>query len=245
MTYCVGMQLDTGLVFASDSRTNAGVDNIRTHSKMHPFVKEGEVMLVLMSAGNLATSQSVINQIKKDIKNDAPNNLFAADDMGEACDYIGEISRRVQKQYTDEDQQKGFSVEATFILGGQVGNEQPLMALIYPQGNYLLATDETPFFQIGEFKYGKTILDRIIEPSVSLEDAASCALVSLDSTSRSNVGVGPPFELIIYKKDSLRIDHHYKYDLDSEYYKKLRLAWAENISQAFYSLPQFDWKGNS
>ncbi len=243
MTYCVGIQLNTGLVFASDSRTNAGVDNIRTHSKVHPFVKEGKAMLVLMSAGNLATSQSVINQIKKDIKNpDARNNLFKAEDMAGACSYVGDINRQVQKQYADGDQQSGFSVEATFILGGQIGHERPLLALIYPQGNYLLATDETPFFQIGEFKYGKTILDRIIDPSVSLEDAARCALVSLDSTSRSNVGVGPPFELIMYRKDSLRLEQRFKYDLDSEDYKALRQAWSENIRKAFDSLPRFDWE---
>lgn len=243
MTYCVGIQLNTGLVFASDSRTNAGVDNIRIHSKMHPFVKEGEVMLVLMSSGNLATSQSVVNQIKKDLKNpESKTNLFKAEDMADACSYVGEVNRKVQKQYASEDQQNGFNVEATFILGGQIGTERPMLALIYPQGNYLLATDETPFFQIGEFKYGKTILDRIIEPSVSLEDAARCALVSLDSTSRSNVGVGPPFEVIMYRKDSLRIDHRFKYEVDSEYYKQLRQAWSENIRTAFYSLPRFDWE---
>lgn len=243
MTYCVGIQLNTGLVFASDSRTNAGVDNIRIHSKMHPFIKEGEVMLVLLSSGNLATSQSVVNQIKKDLKNpDAKTSLFTAEDMAEACNYVGDVNRRVQKQYDHKDQQAGFNVEATFILGGQIRHEQPKLALIYPQGNYLLATDETPFFQIGELKYGKTILDRIIEPSVSLENAARCALVSLDSTSRSNVGVGPPFELIMYRKDSLRIDNRFKYDLDSEYYRQLRQAWGENIRTAFYSLPRFDWE---
>ncbi|MDZ7736546.1 MAG: peptidase [Gammaproteobacteria bacterium] len=243
MTYCVGIQLNTGLVFASDSRTNAGVDNIRIHSKIHPFIREGEVMLVLLSSGNLATSQSVVNQIKKDLKNpDAKTSLFTAEDMAEACNYVGEVNRKVQKQYDFEDQQAGFNVEATFILGGQIRHEQPKLALIYPQGNYLLATEETPFFQIGESKYGKTILDRIIEPSVSLEDAARCALVSLDSTSRSNVGVGPPFELIMYRKDSLRIDNRFKYDLDSNYYKQLRQAWAENLRAAFYSLPRFDWE---
>jgi len=243
MTYCVGLQLNTGLVFASDSRTNAGVDNIRTHSKMHPFVREGEAMLVLMSAGNLATSQSVVNQIKKDIKNpDVEKNLFSAEDMADACSYVGDVSRRVQKQYADDAQQSGFNIEVTFILGGQIGHERPMLALIYPQGNYLLATDETPFFQIGESKYGKTILDRIIEPSVSLENAARCALVSLDSTSRSNVGVGPPFELVMYRKDSLRINYRFKFDAESEYYQKLRQAWANNIRKAFYSLPRFDWE---
>lgn len=243
MTYCLGIQLNTGLVFASDSRTNAGVDNIGTYSKMHPFVKEGEAMLVLLSSGNLATSQSVIGRLQKDIKTpDSRQNLFTAADMSEACDYVGEISRGVQKQYANEDQQNSFNVGATFILGGQIGKERPMMALIYPQGNYLLATPETPFFQIGELKYGKTILDRIIEPSLSLEDAARCALVSLDSTSRSNVGVGPPFELLIYRKDSLRIDHRFKYDLESDYYNQLRQSWGENLRTAFYSLPPFEWE---
>lgn len=246
MTYCVGIQLNTGLVFASDSRTNAGVDNIRIYSKMHPFVKEGEAMLVLLSSGNLATSQSVLRQLQKDIKNpDAEQSLFKAADMSEACSYVGEISRKVQRQYASEDQQSSFNVEATFILGGQIGKERPLLALIYPQGNYLLATAETPFFQVGELKYGKTILDRIIEPSLSLENAARCALVSLDSTSRSNVGVGPPFEVLIYHNDSLRIDHRFKYDLENEYYKQLRQAWAENIRSAFDALPRFDWERNS
>ncbi len=246
MTYCVGIQLNTGLVFASDSRTNAGVDNIRTHSKMHPFVKEGTAMLVLMSSGNLATSQSVLRQLQKDIKNpEAEQSLFRAADMSEACSYVEEISRHVQRQHTDDDQQNSFNAEATFILGGQIGKERPLLALIYPQGNYLLATSDMPFFQIGELKYGKTILDRIIEPSLSLENAARCALVSLDSTSRSNVGVGPPFEVLIYRNESLRIDHRFKFDLESEYYRQLRQAWAENIRKAFESLPRFDWERNS
>lgn len=245
MTYCVGIQVNTGLVFASDSRTNAGVDNIGTFSKMHPFVKEGEAMLVLLSSGNLATSQSVVNRLQKDIKNAAAEqSLFRAADFGEACAYVGEISRRVQKQHAGEDQQNSVNVGATFLLGGQIGQERPMLALIYPQGNYLLATAETPFFQIGELKYGKTILDRIVEPSLSLEDAARCALVSLDSTSRSNVGVGPPFEVLMYRRDSLRIEQRFKYDLETDYYQRLRQAWAENLRTAFYGLPRFDWERN-
>lgn len=245
MTYCVAIQLNTGLVFASDSRTNAGLDNIRTFSKMHAFVKEGHAMLVLLSAGNLATSQSVIKQLQKDIKDSkAERSLYSVADMDEACSYVGEINKRVQKHYADEDQQSSFNVESTFILGGQIGNEKPHLAMIYPQGNYLWATAETPYFQIGEFKYGKTILDRVINPGVSLEDAGRAALVSLDSTSRSNLTVGPPYELLIYRKDSLRIDHRFKYDLDSEYYTRLRTAWSENLRQAFYSLPGFDWESS-
>lgn len=254
MTYCVGIQLNEGLVFASDSRTNAGVDNIATYSKMHPFVKQGQTVLVLLSAGNLASSQAVVGQLQKDLENaqakrrlfsQAKRCLFSVGDMDAACQYVGEVSRKVQKQYVGEDQQSGFNVKVTFILGGQIGSERPQLALIYPQGNYLLATPETPFFQIGELKYGKTILDRIIEPSVSLEDAARCALVSLDSTSRSNVGVGPPFEVLIYRKDSLRMEHRFKYNLDSAYYQQLRQAWSENLRTAFYSLPRFDWEGHN
>ncbi len=243
MTYCVGIQVNTGLVFASDSRTNAGVDNIGTFSKMHPFVKEGEAMLVLLSSGNLATSQSVVSRLQKDIKDAAAEqSLFKAADFGEACAYVGEVSRGVQKQHAGEDQQNSVNVGATFILGGQIGQKRPKLALIYPQGNYLLATAETPFFQIGELKYGKTILDRIVEPSLSLEDAARCALVSLDSTSRSNVGVGPPFEVLMYRRNSLRIGQRFKYDLETDYYQRLRQAWAENLRTAFYGLPRFDWE---
>lgn len=254
MTYCVGIQLDSGLVFASDSRTNAGVDNIATYGKMHPFVNDGQTMLVLLSSGNLATSQAVISQLHKDLKHaqarrglfgQTRRSLFTVKDMTAACNYVGEVSRAVQKQYTGDDQQSGFNVEATFILGGQIANEQPMLALIYPQGNYLFATADTPFFQIGELKYGKTILDRIIDPAISLEDAARCALVSLDSTSRSNVGVGPPFEILIYRLNSLRIDHRFKYDQESDYYRQLRQAWSENIRTAFYSLPRFDWERNN
>lgn len=243
MTYCVAIKVNDGLIFASDSRTNAGVDNVSTFSKMHAFVKEGQAVLVLLSAGNLATTQSVITRLNKDIRNPGRGvNLYSVQDFDDACSYVGEVSRGVQRKYADGRQQNGFNVEATFILGGQIGDQDPGIALIYPEGNYLTATEETPFLQIGELKYGKTILDCIIIPGLSLEDAARCALVSLDSTMRSNISVGPPLELLIYRKDSLRVDQRYKYELDSPFYTTLRQAWSENIRQAFFSLPRFDWE---
>ncbi|TNF53314.1 MAG: peptidase, partial [Gammaproteobacteria bacterium] len=193
MTYCVGISVDSGLVFASDSRTNAGSDQVSSYGKMHTLGIAGERQFVILTAGNLATSQAVVAQLRHELKDDPDCPLAHARYLNEVADYLGEVSRQRQKRYVDKDgPNAGFNPAATFILGGQIAGEPPGLHMIYPEGNHITTSAATPFLQIGEAKYGKPILDRIIERKTSLEDAARCALVSMDSTMKSNVTVGPP-----------------------------------------------------
>lgn len=243
MTYCLAISLNKGLVFASDSRTNAGVDYVSTHSKMHTFAWPGERVCVLLTAGNLATSQAVVNIIKNDLEEpNAEFDLRSGKHLHEVAHYIGQISQKEQSQHAGAMEKSSSSAEASFIIGGQVAGQAPEIYLIYPQGNYISASPETPYLQIGENKYGKPILDRIITPSTSLEDAARCALVSLDSTIRSNISVGPPVELTIYTCDTLEEPVHMKLTLNSPMYKSLQKHWNEGLRRAFKRLPRFEWE---
>lgn len=245
MTYCVAIKVNKGLVFASDSRTNAGVDYVTTYSKMHHFNWPGERVFVLMTSGNLATSQAVLNAIAHDLEDAAcETNLHNVTHLYDAARYIGQLSRREQTGHSDVMQQSGVSFEASFILGGQIGDAEPGIYLIYPEGNTISASPETPYLQIGETKYGKPILDRIITPATSLEDAARCSLVSLDSTIRSNISVGPPLELSIYEGDSLEEPWHSRLTLNSPMYKTMQKRWNEGLRRAFQRLPRFEWEEN-
>lgn len=243
MTYCLAISVDAGLVMASDSRTNAGVDQVSVYTKMHTFGIPGRRQLIVLSAGNLATSQAVINQLRQDIANPhSPLNLDRAKCLSQAADYIGRISCRIQHKHNKMAPRSGFNSEVTFLLGGQIGAESPEIYLIYPQGNYIAASPYAPFLQIGESKYGKPILDRVVDPGISLEDAARCALVSLDSTMRSNISVAPPLDLIIYRKDSLLEGRCLRFELDTPYYAALKASWSEGLKKAFGELPKFDWE---
>lgn len=243
MTYCLAIKVNKGLIFASDSRTNAGVDYITTYSKMHRFIWPDDRVVILLSAGNLATTQAVVNILNKDLEDpDAKFNLRTAEHLYEAAHYIGKLSQREQQQHEERLKKSQITGEASFILGGQIAGKAPEIYLIYPQGNYISASVETPYLQIGENKYGKPILDRIISPSTSLEDAARCALVSLDSTMRSNISVGPPIELAIYYQDSLEEPHHQKFTLNSPLYKSLQKRWNEGLRRVFNRLPRFEWE---
>ena len=243
MTYCLAIKVNKGLVFASDSRTNAGVDYITTYSKMHRFIWPDERVVILLSAGNLATTQAVVNIINKDLENpDSKFNLRTAEHLYEAAHYIGMLSQSEQQQHEERLKKRQISGEASFILGGQIAGKNPEIYLIYPQGNYISASTETPYLQIGENKYGKPILDRVVSPSTSLEDAARCALVSLDSTMRSNISVGPPVELAIYYLDSLEEPYHQKLSLNSPLYKSLQKRWNEGLRRVFNRLPRFEWE---
>ncbi|WP_018953547.1 proteasome-type protease [Thioalkalivibrio sulfidiphilus] len=242
MTYCVAIALDEGLIFASDSRTNAGADQVSTYSKMHTFDVEGERVFVLLAAGNLATTQAVLNQMRRDMEDGAEESLYTVTHMAEAAAYVGRLNRQEQEKHTDALSKAGFTPDATFILGGQIEGEPPEIFMIYPQGNFITTSSHTPFLQIGESKYGKPILDRIIEPSTPLGDATRCALVSIDSTMRSNVTVGPPIEVLIYEKDKLAFDHYLCLEADDDYLLTLKRAWDENIKKAFRELPRFDWE---
>ena len=243
MTYCLAIKVKDGLVFASDSRTSAGVDYVSVYSKMHTFqLAEGRVF-VLLSAGNLATSQAVVNALRRDLADpEAPMSLNTVHFPFDAAHYVGEVSVRVQNEHPELMKKSGVNVEASFILGGQIGLGEHEIYLIYPQGNYISTSDETPYLQIGETKYGKPILDRIVTPQTSLEDAARCALVSEDSTMRSNISVGPPLELLIYRADSLAVDTRLLLKPQSPLYKSLQKTWNEGLRDDFERLPRFDWE---
>ncbi len=243
MTYCVGLSLDDGLVFASDSRTNAGVDYVTTYSKMHVFTPSPDRLFVILSAGNLATTQEVINHIQRDL--DYPSggpNLANVRYLFEAAEYVGSVSLSVQTEHSQALLQSGVSGETTLLIGGQIAGQPHGLMMIYPQGNYITSSPETPYLQIGESKYGKPALDRIVHPGLSLNQGARLALVSLDATTRSNITVGPPFELVTYEKDSLVLGCRCRFDADDKYLISLREAWNNGIQEAFQSLPKFSWE---
>ncbi len=237
MTYCVAISVDDGLVFASDSRTNAGADQISTYSKMHRFGGNGERAFVLLSAGNLATTQGVVASIERDIRFGAATNLMNVPDLPAAAEYVGHVSTEEQAKHSGTRTDDSFVPEASFILGGQVRGDAPGIEHIYPEGNFVRAMGATPFLQIGEVKYGKPILDRIVDSGTSLEGALKCAMVSMDSTMRSNATVGPPVEYLVYRKDTFGLGEHDLLEEDDEYLLHLRRAWAQNIRIAFENLP--------
>ena len=237
MTYCLAASVNDGLVFVSDSRTNAGIDQLGTFSKMHAFPDMPGRFFTLLSAGNLATTQSVVAQLRRDIRNNAELSLASVSTMREAADYVGDISRQIQYKYAEKDREQGFSPDADFILGGKIGAAPPALFHIYPQGNYVSPTELAPFLQIGEQKYGKPILDRMITVDTDLETVARCGLVSMDSTMRSNASVGPPIELLIFNASSPGSHTHIVYSENDAYLREIREAWAKNLRQAFEQLP--------
>ena len=206
---------------------------------MHIFGNPGERQICILSSGNLATTQAVITQLKQDIKRQQPMNLLTMENISDAADYVGEINRTICAKQTTTN--NGINFEAYFILGGQIGSHQPALRLIYPQGNHITTSDSTPFLQIGESKYGKPILDRIIKHDTSLETASVCSLVSMDSTINSNLTVGPPIEILIYDKDSLAFNRRFKFEEDSEYLKEVKRQWNASLVDAFNKLPPINW----
>jgi putative proteasome-type protease len=241
MTYCLAIHAKDGLVLCSDSRTNAGFDNISVYSKMHRFVWPGNRFISILSSGNLATTQAVLNKIRQDLNQPSALNLLSVASLHEAADYIAAISTSVQKSQAARDSQ-GISYEANFILAGQIGTQAMETLLIYPQGNFIYESDVYPFLQIGEIKYGKPILDRVAKRDISLEAAARCALVSMNSTIRSNLTVGPPVELLIYKKDALEMSTYMLLTDKDDFAKKLSESWDSGLKQALESLPRFAWE---
>ena len=241
MTYCLAITVDKGLVFASDSRTNAGVDHLSTYTKMFTFGIEGERAFVVLTAGNLATTQSVIAQLKRDIKQGNVPNFNTVPDMTEAADYLGQLSSAQQQKHVQTSAGTSFDASATFILGGQIAGGSHCVYMIYPEGNFITATPENPYQQIGEIKYGKPILDRIITRKTSLEQAALCALVSMDSTMRSNATVGPPLDVLLYEKDCLSVRRHFMFQADDPYLLEIKAAWDQKLKEAFAELHRFTW----
>lgn len=241
MTYCVGLLVDTGLVMLSDSRTNAGVDQINTFRKMFTFVTPGERALVMMSAGNLAITQAVINLLHGGGEVDEPAPIYLARDMFDAALVIGDALREIHRRDGEALKEHGHDFNATFILGGQIRGEVPRLFNIYSAGNFIESTVDTNYFQIGESKYGKPIIDRVISRSSSLAQASKCALVSMDSTIRSNLSVGPPLDLAIIRRDEFRLHTHLSIDPDHPYFAMIRSRWGEALQEVFSELPDPRW----
>lgn len=242
MTYCLAIAVEDGLVFCSDSRTNAGPDRVSTYSKMHRFSVAYDRSLVLLSAGNLATSQAVVAQIQRDLEEDAEFNILKARYVADVADYVGELNVREQQKYSGNSAPgAGFNASATFILGGQIKGHPPALYLVYPEGNHITVSEIYPYLQIGETKYGKPILDRIIRPDTPHETAMRCALVSMDSTTRSNATVGPPLECLFYRRDSLKpFERYFSLEEHHPYLAELRQSWDDNIRDAFNRLPSLE-----
>jgi putative proteasome-type protease len=243
MTYCLAIKVNSGLVFAADTRTSAGVDDVRTYNKLHIFEVSGDRAFVVLSAGNLATTQAVLAHAQRDMEDpNATVSLRTVRHMFDAAEYLGQLSVRAQRQVTQDNGYSSVNVETTLILGGQIRGEEPAIYLLYPAGNCIAVSPETPFLQIGETKYGKPILDRFVRPGVPLEDAARCALVSLDSTMRSNISCGPPVDIALLPRDALRVTRKLRFDTDTPFYAQLRETWQRQLDNAVRSLPKFEWE---
>jgi putative proteasome-type protease len=242
MTYCVAMLLDTGLVFLSDSRTSAGVDQISTFRKTTVFKRPGDRVLVLQTAGNLAITQAVTSILREQMEaNDDRPSLMNAPTLFEAARLVGEALREVHKRDAEQLKDFGLDFNASIIVGGQIKGEWPRLFSIYSAGNFIEATPDTSYFQIGESKYGKPIIDRVLRRSSSLNEAAKCALVSMDSTIKSNLSVGLPLDLVIVKRDRFDVARHMSIDADNEYFRGIRNRWSEALREAFAELPDPDW----
>ncbi len=243
MTYCLALKLQQGLVFASDSRTTAGVDYISTYRKMHVFRPSKQRLIVLLTSGNLATTQAVLDNVRRDLElNAVPENLGSVSYLFEAARYVGRVLFAVVQQYAGAFGGNGADARASLIVGGQIAGQPPELYLVYPEGNYVAATPETPFLQLGEFKYGKPILSRIAAATLSLDDAARLALISFDAAMKSNLSVGPPVELAIYPNDALQFSHQVSFDADSAFFLDLCRRWNDQLLSAFLRLPRFEWE---
>jgi len=247
MTYCVGIKLNAGLVFLSDSRTNAGVDHISTFRKMIVYEQPGERFMVLLSAGNLSISQSVreILQIEelRETEDGPPITIWNAASMFDAARVLGSAVRHVYERDAASLKQAGLDFNVSFIFGGQVKGEGMRLFLVYSAGNFIEATTETPYFQVGESKYGKPVLDRVLTPDTPLDEAAKCALVSMDSTMKSNLSVGLPLDLVVYEANALQTDRVICIDAENPYYRMLHNSWGQKLREVFDSIEDPVWDG--
>jgi len=239
MTYCVAARLNEGMVFLSDSRTNAGMDQVSTFRKMGVFERPGDRVIVLMSAGNLAITQGV-----REILNEADEaeSLWSVDSMADAAALLGRAVRRVHDRDGKAFKDFGIDFTCSFILGGQIRGEHCRLFNVYAAGNFIEAHSECPYFQIGESKYGKPILDRVLQPGTPMDDATKCLLVSKDSTLKSNISVGMPLDLLVYHAGDLVTTRFLSITEDDEYFASIRGGWSQLLREAFQSLPPPDWK---
>jgi len=241
MTYCVAMRLNEGLVFLADSRTNAGVDQISTFRKMTVFERPGERLLVMMSAGNLAITQAV-RQLVFAAEEAGAASVWNARTLFDAVRIVGQAVRAVHEQDGAALQEAGIDFHCSFLFGGQIRGEPMRLFQVYAAGNFIEATPENPYFQIGESKYGKPIVDRVITPETSLGEAAKCALISMDSTLRSNISVGLPLDLLVYEVGALRVTKFVRIDEGNEYMKMIRNTWGARLRQVFGEIPDPTWR---
>ena len=247
MTYCVGLCLDRGIVFAADSRTNAGVDNVATFSKMHVWEAKGDRVLVLMTAGNLAVTQSIVSLVKEQIRAVAnpdgdvepPESVLTVPTMFQAARLVGQTVRDFYRAEKEAVEENPGLYGSSFILGGQIAGEAPRLFHIYREGNFIEATADTPYFQIGEHKYGKPIIDRVAKPDMRMGVAAKLLLISFDSTLRSNLSVGMPIDLLIYRKDTFEVGERQRITEDDPYYRKVSAGWSEAIRDAFAHIDEY------
>jgi len=240
MTYCVAMLLTEGVLLASDSRTNAGVDHIATFRKMHLFQDNSDRRIVLVSAGNLATTQSVISLLQKQVVHD-DENILSLHTLYDVATLVGKTVREVIARDSGQQAQgNGIDYSCSFILGGQIRGETPRLFNIYAQGNFIEATHDTPYFQIGESKYGKPIIDRVIHYETPLAQAVKCALISFDSTIRSNLSVGPPIDVLLHRNNDFTAREPYRFDEYHPYLQQLRTACGVGLNQLFGSLPEIN-----
>ena len=244
MTYCVGLRLNRGIIFASDTRTNAGFDNIACFRKMHVWERKGDRVLVLLTAGNLAVTQSVVSLLNEGIAREveasgATPNLFTVSTMFQAARLVGSTLRSVHLNDGEDLGPEAASFTASFILGGQIAGEGPRLFQIYNEGNFIEAGADTPFFQIGEHKYGKPILDRVAVPEMRMGDAAKLLLISFDSTLRSNLSVGLPIDLLIYRTDTLFVGEQRRINADDPYFRSLSEGWSRALRQAFANIESY------
>lgn len=241
MTYCVGMRLNRGLVFMSDTRTNAGVDNIATFTKMFTWTTPGDRVITLMAAGNLATTQAVVSLLDERSKAPADRSpsILEAPSMFQIAQIIGDLVREVIQANAQTGQNADSAFNATFILGGQVAAGDPRLFMIYPEGNFIEASIDTPYFQIGETKYGRPILVRAYDPDMSFEDAVKLLMVSFDSTIKANLSVGLPLDLQTYDVNSFQIGQNQRIEPDDAYFQSISVGWGEALRNAFSSLPDY------
>ena len=245
MTYCVAVVLDAGMVFASDSRTNAGVDQVSVFRKMHLITREDDRVIAIMSSGNLSITQSAVNLLEHQSRaSDSSKTVANASSMFEIAVLVGNALREVRRRDGPYLQQNNIDASASFIVGGQIRGEPQRLFNIYSEGNFIEATPETPYFQIGESKYGKPVIDRVITRHTHLLEAAKCVLVSFDSTMRSNISVGLPIDLVIYDNNSLKIRVQRSINESDAYFRMIHTEWGEGLRRVFAQLPNPDWNGD-
>ncbi|MCU0835481.1 MAG: peptidase [Chromatiaceae bacterium] len=240
MTYCVGVKLDDGLIFASDSRTHAGVDNYAKFCKMSVFERAGDRVLVLLSSGGLAGTQAVISLLRRRAAAEPPH-LWSVGSLFDVANLVSDAMRDIERRDAPFLESGGLKFNASFILGGQIAGEDMRLFRIYAEGNFIEAGSDTPFLQTGEAKYGKPILDLGVSSSATLEDVTKCVLVSFDSTMLSNLSVGMPIDLLCYRRDSLQVRMRRRFDVGDAYFDALTRQWLEGTRRVFRELPALEW----